>query len=215
MIEFLVNDSNYWFSLALAIMLGLLLLELLTMLLGASLSGMVDSAMPDVDLNTSPSVDTVSLINKVLGWFYVDKTPSLITLIIFLSTFGLLGLLTQTITINIFQALIPTWIVAPTILLLSLPITKVLRRLFSLLIPTEETSAVSTDSFVGNLAIISQGTARVGLAAEAKLKDEHGQTHYVRVEPEKIQDEFPKGTEVIIFDKKPNSNVFLANRFTN
>jgi len=211
MMEFLTTDNNFWFSLALAIMIGLLLLELLTMMLGASLSGLIDNILPDI--NSDLEVSGTGISSKLLGWFYIDKVPALIALIIFLLIFGLLGLMTQTITNKFLNLLIESWIITPLVLLISIPISAGINRVFSVLVPTEETTAVTTDSFIGKVAIITQGIAKFGLPAEAKLKDEHGQTHYVRVEPENKLDEFTKGTSVILFDKKVDSSVFVVNRF--
>ena len=211
MLDFLLNAHNFWFTVAIAIMLGLLVLELLTMLIGASLSGIIDNILPDFDANLDVDAASPSVGAKVLNWFCLDKVPALIVFIIFLAGFGLMGLIAQTILIKFFGIVLHTWIITPLVFIASIPISQKIVLLFRFLVPTEETSAVSTDSFIGKVATISQGVARLDLPAEAKLKDEHGQTHYVRVEPDK-EEKLTKGTQVILFDKKPGSNVFLANK---
>ena len=42
------------------------------------------------------------------------------------------------------------------------------------------------------------GTARRNEPAQARLRDEHGKTHYVMVEPEFDGDELPSGTPVLL-----------------
>ena len=64
--------------------------------------------------------------------------------------------------------------------------------------PQNETYAVSSSDFLGKVAVITLGTARAGMPAEAKLHDAHGNTHYVRVEPLRPDDSFPTGTAVLL-----------------
>lgn len=55
-------------------------------------------------------------------------------------------------------------------------------------------------SFIGRLATISSGHARPGFSAQARIRDQFGQLHYVQVEPEFGELEFQ--TQVIIVRKK-------------
>ena len=68
----------------------------------------------------------------------------------------------------------------------------------SRVIPMEETDAVTEDSFVGLVATVILGTARQGEPAQAKLRDTHGHTHYVMVEPDDPQAAFAASEEVLI-----------------
>ena len=52
------------------------------------------------------------------------------------------------------------------------------------IIPRDETTAVSDASLVGRVGTIVIGTARAGKPAQARVRDEHGASHYVMVEPE-------------------------------
>jgi hypothetical protein len=57
-------------------------------------------------------------------------------------------------------------------------------------------------------ALITAGVATLGNPAQAKLRDEHGQPHYVLVEPESAEVELPAGTTVIL--KRQEGAVFKA-----
>ena len=49
-----------------------------------------------------------------------------------------------------------------------------------------------------HVATIVIGSARRGSAAQAKLRDSYGQTHYVMVEPREAGDEFHAGDAVLL-----------------
>jgi hypothetical protein len=63
--------------------------------------------------------------------------------------------------------------------------------------PRDETQSVSAQSFIGQVATIVLGTASVANPAQARLRDKHGQTHYVMVEPDD-EDSFEAGDSVLI-----------------
>ncbi len=50
-------------------------------------------------------------------------------------------------------------------------------------LPRDETTAVAIDTLVGRRARIVIGTARRGHPARARVEDQHGQVHFVMVEP--------------------------------
>ena len=73
--------------------------------------------------------------------------------------------------------------------------------LLARVIPGDETSAVSEMSLVGRAGVVVQGVARQGSAAQMKLRDMHGRTHYVLVEPDLAEDTFEEGTAVLLVKK--------------
>ncbi|WP_334313545.1 OB-fold-containig protein [Psychrosphaera algicola] len=76
--------------------------------------------------------------------------------------------------------------------------------------PKEESSAVSKESFAGLLANITVGTAKLGQPAEAMIRDEFNQKHYVLVEPIE-EDEFSQGENVVLVVKEGSR--WLVTRF--
>jgi len=66
------------------------------------------------------------------------------------------------------------------------------------IMPRDETSAVSRDSLVGRVAVIVTGEAAHNSAAQARVRDEHGQVHYVMVEPDNAADTFKQGSSVLL-----------------
>ena len=81
---------------------------------------------------------------------------------------------------------------------LAMPVVRGVGGLFARLVPRDETTAVSEDSLVGRVAVITVGVASGNAPAEGRVRDEHGQTHYVMVEPDIAGESFPAGTEVLL-----------------
>ena len=73
--------------------------------------------------------------------------------------------------------------------------------LLARVMPGDETSAVSEMSLIGRAGLVVQGIARKGSAAQMKLKDMHGRTHYVLVEPDRPDETFEEGAAVLLVKK--------------
>lgn len=65
----------------------------------------------------------------------------------------------------------------------------------------DETDAVSEKTFIGRVAKITLGKAEINSPAQAKLKDEHGQNHYIMVEPDIQGDVFETGRLIILVSR--------------
>jgi len=212
--SFLLDDANLVFTAALGVVLAIAALEVVTTLFGASLSGLVDSILPDMsfDLDADADIDAAQgaggPVGGILAWLCVGKVPALVLLIAFLTGFGAAGLVVQSLVAQATGALLPGWFAALPALAVALPATRFLGLGLARVFPEHETYAVSADSFVGRAAVITIGTAAAGQPAEARLRDEHGRTHYVRVEPLDPADSFPAGTEVVL--RRKQDSVFKA-----
>lgn len=192
------------FTIALGVMLLIAATETMAMLFGASISGLFDQAAPDVDAEldidapVSLGGDTPGALSQVLGWLCVGKVPVLVLLVAFLTAFGLTGLFLQTLVFSVAGFYLPVLIAVIVALFLSLPPTRLLALGLSRLVPKEESEAVSSQSFLGKVAIITRGIARKDVPAEAKLRDAFGKMHYVLVEPDQQDGSFEPGTEVLL-----------------
>ena len=85
---------------------------------------------------------------------------------------------------------------ASTLFMLSLPLLRFGGGVLQKVMPKDETTAVSEDSLIGRVAIITLGQARQGFPAEARVKDQHGYSHYIRLEPDSSDLSFAQGSEV-------------------
>lgn len=224
MMEFLTASQNMPFTVALAVMLGIAFLEGVTTLLGAGISGFLDTLLPDIDGDVdvdmgadfslgASEVPAATPLSKLLGWLRIGKVPILVLLVIFLTGFGVLGLMIQSVASHIIGFLLPGLIVSGVAFFLALPVVRVFGGAIAWIIPKDETDAVSEKSLVGRIAVITIGTATKGSPAEAKLKDQHGTTHYIMVEPDLVDDTFSSGEAVLVI--KQEGSVFKVIENTN
>jgi len=215
MMQLITASENLPFTVALAVMFGIALLEGITSVFGAGFSAVLDTLLPEMDIDVDldgPEVRTPNAITRLLGWLRVGQVPILMLLVIFLTAFGLLGLVIQSATHVVIGVYAPGWLASIPAVVLATPMVRVCGGLLERFMPKDETEAVSEDSFIGRIATITLGTARQNDPAQARLKDHFGQSHYVMVEPENDQESFNQGDQVLLI-KKQNS-VFLAIRNT-
>lgn len=201
MIEFMLQGENLPFMVSLTIMIMIACLEGVTTLIGLGLSNMIDAFMPDFDIDLNPDhpdVSTTGILTKTFGWFRIGQVPFLIILIVFLTLFGLMGLLIQWFAVKITGHLLPGIIASGITFPATLPLVRAITGLIGKIMPKDETEAVTEKSFIGRVAIITLGKAAKNNPAQAKVKDKFGTTHYVMVEPDIDDEEFHRGDQVLI-----------------
>lgn len=191
MLSFLGAGENLAFVIALAIMMLIGIVEAVG--LGTSALG------HDIDVDGE---------GDWLSWLGVGQLPLLMLLVVFLANFGLIGLIGQQATLSLTGGLWPAWIAIPAAGAAALPCTGTLSRLLARVLPRDETTAIGVDELVGLHARIVVGTATRGSPAKAKVRDFHGQTHYVMAEPDMPQVRFAEGDEVLLVRRE--GHVFRA-----
>jgi hypothetical protein len=212
MIEFLTAGPNLLFTIVLTLMGTIALMEIIGALLGISVSDYVDSVLPDTpDISLEGAEAVPSLFSSLLGWLLIGRVPILILLIIFLTAFGIIGLILQAMTLRVVGRLLPAGVIALPALIAAVAGVKSLGGLLANVLLKDETSAVSEALFIGKIATITLGTAKRGQPAQAKLQDQYGQTHYVLVEPDREDETFDTGTAVVLVER--NGVVFHAVRW--
>lgn len=183
------------FGIAFALIVALALIEGLGMLIALSPSTWLDHLMVDAD----PDVDTG--LDRVLGWLHLGRVPSLVLLVLFLAGYALFGYSLQAVVHGLFGAYLPAWVAGLLAVPPGLVTVRALGALIAQIIPRDETSAVSEQSLIGRTGTISGAAAQRGVAGQARVKDNHGRTHYLRVEPDVDDEVFEDGAEVLIVRK--------------
>jgi hypothetical protein len=191
------------FTAATFLMLLIAVVEGVAMLVGATLSGMLQHHLPD------PWDHLHGPFDKLLGWLHLGRVPFLVLLVLFLAGFALTGFALNMIAHRIFGSWAPTIISVPAALAATLVIVRVLGAGLARLIPHDQTYAVSFASLVGRVATIVSGVARQGYPAQARVPNEHGQTLYVMVEPDTAGMTF-EGGERVLLTKQIAGNRFAA-----
>ncbi|MGF7149724.1 membrane protein implicated in regulation of membrane protease activity [Sphingomonas zeicaulis] len=183
LLEFLGQSENIAFSIALALMVLIGLVEALG--LGAA------SIDLDLDLHLPDAAGP-------LHWLGVGRVPLMAVLIAFLAAFGLVGLAGQQVALELTGTLFSPLIAIPAAAATALPVTAVASRLLGRVLPQDETTAIDVATLVGRTGQIVVGTARQGAPARARVRDEHGQSHYVLVEPDDAGQALGEGETVLL-----------------
>ena len=186
------NMTDTWpFAAALAVLVGLAVIEGLGLLFAQSPSGLIDSLIPD--LSGSP--------DSPLGWMHLGKVPALVLLILFLAGFAIAGYAIQGISQKLLGTMWPAWVAAIPATLAGFTTVSGVGALLARIMPKDETSAVSEMSLIGRAGVIVRGHAKAGVAAEAKVRDVYGRPHYVMVEPDFEDQVFTEGSDVLLVKK--------------
>lgn len=222
MLDFLLASENIPFTTALTVMVMISVLEILGAMMGTGFSSVLDRLIPhfefDYDLD-SPYPSTLGPIGKVLSWLSFRRVPILVLLIIFLLVFGFTGLLIQDCVQSFFGFLLPGFVASVLAIVATFPLMRGITVILSKIIPQDETSAISRDSFIGKTAEITLGTARKGYPTQAKIKDRFGKIHYLMLEPDEPEEIFNKGNIVLLvkhdgvrfFAIKPENQELIRN----
>lgn len=220
MLQLMLANQNLPFSIALALMVMIALLEGSAALFGSGISSAIDSLLPETDLNPHTEVsnpDADGALSRLLGWLRIGEVPILMLLIIWLLSFSLTGLLLQGFIQGLFGILLPSIVAVIIAFGISMPCVRFFGGLLQKIMPKDETSAVTSDSLLGRIAIVTQGIAKHNYAAEARVMDQHGYNHYIQLEPDQMQDEFSQGCEVLLLSRQgavyrgiKNPNPYLA-----
>jgi membrane protein implicated in regulation of membrane protease activity len=169
MIQFLTQSGTAPFSVALLLMVLLGVVEAI---------GLGSSAI-EVDIDPGEA----GAIASGLDWLNIGRLPLLMLLVVFLTVFGLAGLVLQGAALALAGGLLPWFGAVPASVVIAAPLTRRLGVGLARVLPRDETTAVAIDTLVGRRARIVIGTARRGHPARARVEDQHGQVHFVMVEP--------------------------------
>lgn len=221
MYELFTSPGTVPFSIALTVVAGLFVLEIITALLGGSILGVgTDATDVDVEIDFDFSADVDAGIEVAEGldgmdipdadaspggiftWIGARDVPILIWLVSFLTMYGLFGLVLQSISGTILGVQLPPLVATLIVFVPALAVTRVIANWVALIMPKTETTALRSRHLGGYHGTITQGTASRGKPAEVKVKDRHGNIHYLRVEPLHDEDSFTQGADVTLIRKR-------------
>ena len=228
MFDLYLTEPFVPFTIALALLFGLLALELLLALLGGTLLGLgadadvdldidapdlgdldIDLGDPDfgdfdlgdTDLDLDADVDSDIDTNIGAGpasWLGMGKVPVLIWFASILVSFGITGIVIQTFANSTLGFSLPAYLVAVPAGVAAIWFARRFGEVFARLLPKTETTAMSERHLGRRVGVVSQGTAKRGMPAEVRVTDRHGNLHYLRAEPVRDSEEIPQGTRVLV-----------------
>ena len=190
----LLEAYNAPFAIALLLMMVLLVIQVLGVL--------------DIDLNIDTDGDgaiSAGPVDGLLTLLGLGRVPLTVWLVVFLFFFAALGLGIQELATSLAGGPLDAWLAGVLAGAAAVPVTSIVARPLGRILPQDETSAVGIDTLVGRRANITEGVARAGSPARARVKDIHGQSHYVMVEPHEGASEFRAGDEVLLVRREDNT----------
>lgn len=186
-------EQNLPFGIGFALIVGVALLEGIGMLVSLSPSNFLDHLIPEIDGDSG--------LDRVLGWLHLGKVPALVLLLLFLTGYTVFGYGLQMVAHGLFGGYLPAWIAGLLAVPSGMATVRGMGSLVAHIIPRDETSSVSEQTLLGRVGVIVGGTAKRGMAAQARVRDSHGRTHYLMVEPDLDDEVLEEGTQVLIVRK--------------
>lgn len=181
-------------------------LVIMTILAVVQLIGIADFGDADVDMDAGgDGIPEAGMLDGLLTLLGIGRVPLTIWLALFLFLFAAIGISIQELAQGMTGTPLYSWLAALIAGGAALPVTGTIARPLGRILPQDHTTAVSTDSLVGRRATISIGVARTASPARARVKDAHGQTHRVMVEPHEAASEFHEGDEVLLVRREGNT----------
>jgi hypothetical protein len=202
MTDILLTSDVRPFAIAAAIMIVLGGIELLTMLVGFSISEAVGHGI-------SVDADSHDGIGGLFLWFNAGRLPLLILLILALGVFSIEGFLLQGIA-HMLGGTLPVSIAAIAAVAGSIPAVRIASRAVARVIPRDETYAVSEADFVGKVGEVSVGPLDQGLPGRVRLKDVFGNWHTVSARAAASSSPLAVGSSVLLVDRDNKSFIAIS-----
>jgi hypothetical protein len=216
MADLLLAPAMAPFTFALALLMGLLALEVVALVLGGSLLGLGGDADIDLDADVgldgdlgldAPDLDAEVAVAPASGasfltWLGLGAVPFILWVAALLAGFGLTGLIVQSVSQSTLGSMLPGVAALPIGLAGGVWFARTFGGVFSRLLPRDETQAVASSRLGGRRGVVTQGTARRGQAAEVRVTDRFGNTHYLRAEPLEDDAEIAQGADVLVIRQR-------------
>lgn len=170
-----------------------------TLMVGIGLVEAVGLGLGQFDLDADIGEPAGS---SVLNWLGIKSgVPILVWLVSLLACFTLAGLALQQSAEALLGGPLSPVVAVALALLVGLVANAYFSGIVAYLIPEYETTAVSRDGLLRCRATVLEGTAERGRPARAKVIDQHGQAHYVMVEPHDDSDSLSQGQTGLLVRK--------------
>ena len=190
------------FAIAAAIMVALGGIELLTTLVGFSVSQLVGDGV-------AVEADSHDALGGMFLWINAGRLPLLILIILALGLFSIIGFLLHGIAHGLGLTM-PVWIAVPVAAAGSIPLIRAASRGIARIIPRDESYAVNESDFVGHIGEVAVGPLDQGLPGRVSLKDVFGNWHSVAARASHDSNALPVGTSVLLVDRDAKSFIAIS-----
>lgn len=212
MLNLLNTAQTAPFAIAIMLMLMLFVLEVVAFFIGGVNDwvdgllpdGLTDPTHPEIGLD---AVDAGGFV-RFLSWLYVGRVPLLMLIVVFLAVFGLSGFILQSLVFAIFGLYLPSIIAVIVVLALCVPCLRVCGAILYKILPKDETTAIDASELIGRVGVIVIGNATQDKSAQVKVKDTHGQTHYVMAFADN-DETLAQGDSVLLVAKDDKADMYF------
>lgn len=171
----IVQPGTAPFWIALLTVAGLGLVELVSVLLGASASGLIEEGL---DFNGPGDMES-GLLGGWMSWLNAGGVPILVLAVILLSAFSAAGFVIQSI-ITQFRDPLPLYAAMTGALAAAIPVTRWSSRGLARIIPRDETSVQEQSDFIGLIGTVTLGPLDQGHPGTVRIKDRYDNIHSLR-----------------------------------
>lgn len=193
LLEHVMSPEVRPFAIAAAMILILGSVEVISMLVGASLSEMLGT---NIDFG-HPSDNGV--INAI-SWINVGGVPLLIFLLLLLGAFSITGFLIQDLA-RMVAGPLPATLASVGAVGVSIPLVRSASRAIARVIPKDESYAVGLGDLVGRVGEVVIGPLDQGPPGRVSVADIHGNRHFVWAVAAPASSPLPQGTMVLLVDR--------------
>lgn len=219
MFGFLLESAFTPFTMALALLFGLLGAEVIAVFLGGSLLASEDLAdlkapdltVADFDLDIEAGIDLQALelaeieaeapaasAAGTLTRLGIGDVPVMIWLLVLLAGFAMSGIGVQLIVEDLLGSDLPVGLATIPAGLFGLWFARRFGPVVTRLLPKTQTQGMPERVLARRRGVVTQGTASRGRPAEVRVMDRFGNAHYVQAEPLQDRDTLEQGADVLV-----------------
>lgn len=219
-LEFISGAGTRPFAIAGMILIGLLVIEVVSMFAGLSLSSKIDALfgidahVPDFDHGhvAAGGLDAHGMEGGMFGtawdWLNAGRVPLLVWIMAWLGTFAAFGYLAQAVA-HLFIGFLPAWMVAPPAAILAVPVTRNISRVIGYLVPRDESYAVTADDLLGLTGMVTLGPVTAETIGRVTVRDPHGNKHFPWVRAATPDVEIAIGATVLLTERRGNEYIAI------
>jgi membrane protein implicated in regulation of membrane protease activity len=199
--EAFLSASYQPFTITGLIMVGLVLIEIVSLVAGFSLSQFLDHGL-DLEAFSGHHAETdLGFLGGILGWVNAGRVPLLVFIITWLAAFAAVGFAVQTLAMSVLAPL-PVPVASLIAFCFAAPATRHTTRLVAHIVPRDETYTVTNDDLIGRIAEVTLGPLDQGAPGRIKVRDAHDNLHFLMAKAADGKGPIPVGAEVLLVDRQ-------------
>ncbi len=176
--EGIVQPGTVPFWIALLTVAGLGIVELVSVLLGVSASGLLDDSFS----YHAPGDTEAGLLGSWMSWLNAGGVPLLVLAVILLSVFAVTGFFIQGVASTMLLGPLPLPLAVTGAVAAAIPATRSLSLAVAKVIPRDETNALEQADFLGLTGVVTIGPLDQGKPGTVRVKDRHDNIHFLRAQ---------------------------------